>query len=322
VAFPGFKEMEMGDLLKDRVAIVTGGGRGIGRQEALALSAEGAEVVVNDYGVTREGDDPSSGPAHEVVEEIKGLGGQAVACSESVADFGAAGRIIQTALDSFGRLDILVNNAGVFRHKLMLDHTEDDWDSVIAVHLKGTFNTCRHAIPVMKDRGYGRIINTTSSQWRNPEGRLSYAAAKGGVVSLTWDLAWELRNYGITCNAIAPMGQTRMYQASGGFHEVMTKAGLLRAKRLDEIEDRPGPEFVPPMVVYLASDLAPQVTGCIFRVGAGKVAIYSHPTEARGIYKDYHGKGPWTLDELERLLPGTVLAGGVKAPHIPQEDIH
>ncbi len=309
----------MGDRLKGKVALVTGSGRGIGREEALALSAEGACLVINDYGVDLEGADPTPDPAERVVAEIREKGGKAVANTDSVADFQGAKRMVQAALDNFGRLDILVNNAGISQHLLFLDMTEADWDIMIAVHLKGTFNTCRHAAEVMRDQGYGRIINTASSQWRNPEARSSYAAAKGGIVSLTWDLAWELRNYGITCNAIAPMGQTRMYQAAGAFHEVMTKAGLLRAKRLDEIEDRPGPEFVPPMVVYLASDLAPQVTGCIFRVGAGKVAIYSHPTETRGIYKDYHGKGPWTLDELQRLLPGTVFAGGVKAPHIPLE---
>ncbi len=305
----------MGDLLRDRVAIVTGAGRGIGRQEALALSAEGAGVVVNDYGVTREGDDPSSAPAHEVVEEIKGLGGQAVACSESVADFGAAGRIIQTALDFFGRLDILVNNAGVFRHKLVLDHTEDDWDSVIAVHLKGTFNTCRHAIPVMKDCGYGRIINTTSSQWRNPEGRVSYAAAKGGVVSLTWDLAWELRNWGITVNAIAPFASTRGHDSTLQHHRYLAEAGLERKERGQH--DRPGPEFVPPIVVYLASDLAAGVNGLIFRAGAGKRALYSHPEETRGIYRDYGEEGPWTVEELIDLLPGTVLAGNTRMPHLP-----
>jgi NAD(P)-dependent dehydrogenase (short-subunit alcohol dehydrogenase family) len=307
----------MGDLLKDRVAIVTGAGRGIGREEALALSAEGARVVVNDYGVTAEGTDPSPAPAEEVTAEIKRQGGEAVASFESVADYEGAKRIVRTALDSFGRLDILVNNAGITQHRLLLDMTEEDWDRVIAVHLKGTFNTCRHAAEVMKEQGYGRIINTASSQWRNPEGRVAYASAKGGIVSLTWDLAWELRNYGITCNAIAPMGRTRMYEASGGFHQTLAQAGLLRSKRLDEIEERPGPEFVPPMVVYLASDLAPQVTGCVFRIGAGKVAIYSHPTETRGIYRDYKKDGPWTLEELKRLLPGTVLAGEVKAPHIP-----
>lgn len=307
----------MGELLKGKVAIVTGSGRGIGRAEALALAAEGAKVVVNDNGVERDGSGSSHSPADDVVAEIKRLGGEAVASYDSVADFQAAGRIIKAALDSFGRLDILVNNAGIFRHILFQDMSENDWDSVIAVHLKGTFNTCKHAVPVMVKQKYGRIINTASSQWRNPEGRAAYGAAKGGIVSLTWDLAWEFRDQGVTVNAVAPMARTRGYQESGGFHQKMNEAGLLRNKRIDEIEERPEPVFVPPMVVYLASDLAANVNGCIFRIGAGKIALYSHPTETRGIYRNYKKDGPWPLEELKELLPRTVLAGETKAPHIP-----
>lgn len=307
----------MGELLKGKVAIVTGSGRGIGRAEALALANEGAKVVVNDVGVERDGSGGSRAPAAEVVAEIKKLGGEAVASYDSVTDFQAARRIIQTAVDSFGRLDILVNNAGVFRHVLFGDMTEDDWDSVIAVHLKGAFNTCKHAMPVMMRQKSGRIINTASSQWRNPEGRASYGAAKGGIVSLTWDLAWELRNHGITVNAIAPMAHTRGYQNSGDYHQKLLEAGLIRKKRVDEIEERPDPVFVPPMVVYLASDLAANVNGCIFRVGAGKIALYSHPTEIRGIYRNYKKDGPWPVEELIKVLPTTVLAGETRAPHIP-----
>ena len=299
------------------MAIVTWSGRGIGREEALALAAEGAKVVVNDNGVERDGSGSSRSPADDVVAEIKRSGGEAVANYDSVADFQAAGRIIQTALDRFGRLDILVNNAGIFRHILFQDMSENDWDSVIAVHLKGTFNTCKHAVPVMVRQKYGRIINTASSQWRNPEGRAAYGAAKGGIVSLTWDLAWEFRDQGITVNAVAPMARTRGYQESGGFHQRMSEAGLLRKKRIDEIEERPEPVFAPPMVVYLASDLAANVNGCVFRIGAGKIALYSHPTETRGIYRNYKKDGPWPVEELKELLPRTVLAGETKAPHIP-----
>ncbi len=305
----------MGDLLKDRVAIITGSGRGIGRAEALAMAAEGARVVVNDYGVTREGADPSSSPAQEVVEEIKKMGGQAVASFESVADFQAAKRIVQTALDNFGRLDILVNNAGIFRDKLFTELTEDDWDSVIAVILKGAFNMCRHAVPVMRQQKYGRIINTTSGQWRNPEGRANYASAKGSVVSLTWDLAWELRNDGITANAIAPFAIGRNNQAAFAHEKAIADAGLkMQVRRPPE---RAGPEFVAPMVVYLASEQAGYVNGRVFYVSGGTIALYSHPEEGRGIYKDHVKNGPWTIEQLKDLLPSTVLSKDTKAAHIP-----
>jgi NAD(P)-dependent dehydrogenase (short-subunit alcohol dehydrogenase family) len=308
----------MPGYLEGKVAIVTGAGRGIGRAEALALAAEGASVVVNDLGGDHLGGGASHSPADEVVQEITNLGGKAVANYDSVADFQAAGRMIQSALDNFGRLDILVNNAGVFRDVLFHEMTEDDWDSVIAVHLKGTFNTCRHAVPVMMAQRYGRIINTASSQWRNPEGRASYAAAKGGVVSLTYDLAWELRNEGITVNALAPMARTRAFLAADEAHHRNLEAGLLPSERLAQVDDRPGPEFVPPIVAYLASDLAANVTGCVFRAGAGKIGIYTHPTETRSIFRNYKKDGPWTVEELKDLLPSTVLAGGARAPFIPE----
>jgi NAD(P)-dependent dehydrogenase (short-subunit alcohol dehydrogenase family) len=305
----------MGDLLKGKVAIVTGSGRGIGRAHALALAAEGARVVVNDVGVERDGSGGAQGPADEVVALIREQGGEAVASYDSVADFQAAGRIIQTAIDSFGRLDILVNNAGIFRDVLFHEMTEGDWDDIIGVHLKGTFNTCRHAIPILMEQGYGRIVNTASSQWRNPEGRAAYGAAKGGIVSLTWDLAWELQNYDISVNAIAPMALTRGSANSGDYHTLVTDAGLVRNKQGYE-QARPEPEYVSPMVVYLASDLAQGVTGRIFRVGAGKIGIYSHPTEMRSIFRNFKKDGPWPLEELRELIPETILFSDKKAPHI------
>jgi len=305
----------VGDLLKGKVAIVTGAGRGIGREEALALAREGARVVVNDIGVSAEGAGSATTPAEEVVAEIRKIGGEAVTSFESVADFAGARRIVETALDSFGRLDILVNNAAIFIMKLIIEHTEEDWDRMVAVHLKGTFNMCRHAAPVMIKQGYGRIINTSSNQWRTPEGRVSYAAAKGGIVSFTYALAWELRNDGITVNAIAPFAATRAMESARVYDQHTADLGLERQDR--GVYSRPGPEFVPPMVVYLASDLAPHVTGRIFRTGAGKVAIYNHPEELRGVYKDYKKNGPWTIEELKDVLPNTVLSSDTRAPHIP-----
>ncbi len=307
----------MPGYLDGRVAIVTGAGRGVGREEALALAGEGASVVVNDLGGEHDGGGYSSAPADEVVAEIRARGGKAVASYESVADFQAAGRITQSAIDNFGRLDILVNNAGIFRDMPFYEMTEDDWDSLISVHLKGTFNTCRHAVPIMRAQQYGRIINTASSQWRNPEGKAAYAAAKGGIVSLTYDLAWELRNDGITVNALAPMAQTRAFRAADEAHQRNLQAGLLSEERLKQVDDRPGPEFVPPIVVYLSTEFAAAVTGCVFRAGAGKIGLYTHPTETRSIFRDYKKDGPWTVEELKEILPRSVLSEGSRAPHIP-----
>ena len=287
----------MAQALKGKVAIVTGAGRGLGRAHALALAAAGASVVINDIGVERDGQGGGNGPADEVVSEITDLGGNAVASYDSVADYQSAGRIIQTALDSFGRLDILVNNAGIFRYKLIWEMEEEDWDVMIDVHLRGTFNTCHHAVPLMMKQRSGRIINTASSQWRNPEGRANYGAAKGGIVSLTWALAFELRNHGITVNAIAPMGATRAYD-DASYGEMLKRAGLDRSKNpVEQGANRAAPEFVSPTVVYLASDEASQVNGLVFRAGSGKVGRYSHPTESRTIYRDWRTEGLWTLDE-------------------------
>jgi NAD(P)-dependent dehydrogenase (short-subunit alcohol dehydrogenase family) len=310
----------MGERLKGKVAIVTGSGRGIGRAHALALAAEGAKVVVNDVGAERNGAGSSRVPADEVVAEIKSKGGEAVASYDSVADFEAARRIVQTAIEHYGRLDVLVNNAGVFWHFLMHEMPEEAWDRVIGVHLKGHFNMCRHAVPIMMKQRSGRIINTTSSQWRNPEGRANYGAAKGGIVSLTWDLAFELRDLGITANAVAPFADTRRGNAPRSNHaEMLERAGLSRKKPADEQGDeRANPEFVSPIVVYLASDQAAHVNGLIFRAGGGKIGLYSHPTEIASIHRDWRKDGPWTMEELEKLLPGTLLAGAAQAPFIPE----
>ena len=306
----------MADLLAGKVAIVTGAGRGIGRGEAIALAADGAKVVVNDYGVSSRGEDPSGEPAAQVVAEIKAAGGEAVASYESVADWQAAGRIVEMALDTFGRLDILVNNAGVFRQGFMEELSEEDFDAVIGVHLKGSFATCRHAIPHMKRQQYGRIINTSSNNWTMPKGRAAYAAAKGGIVSLTYDLAWELQNDNITVNSVAPFAATREATSDTGRDDRLRAAGLLSDRRSAQTEARTDPAMVAPMVVYLASDLAAQVTGLVFRAGGGKIGVFCHPLEVRTIFRNEQKDGAWTIDELRDLLPRTVLAGETKAPHI------
>ncbi|HVJ96589.1 MAG TPA: SDR family NAD(P)-dependent oxidoreductase, partial [Acidimicrobiia bacterium] len=198
-------------LLDGRVAIVTGSGRGIGREFALCFAREGAKVVINDVGVSLDGQGTEDDPAAQVCKEIEALGSEAVPNYDSVADFDAARNIVKTATDAFGTVDILVNNAGIVRDKTLLKMDESDFDSVIAVHLKGSFNTTRHAAEVMKEKGYGRIINITSSAGlRGNFGQTNYGAAKAGLMGMTFIWSMELGRYGITCNAVAPAGATRM----------------------------------------------------------------------------------------------------------------
>lgn len=307
----------MGDLLKGRVAVVTGSGRGIGRAHAMALAEEGASVVVNDIGVERDGSGGTRAPADDAVAQIRENGGEAVASYDDISDYEAAGNLIRTAVDAYGRLDILVNNAGTFQYRLFHQLTEQEWDGLMGVHLFGTFNTCHHAVKVMMEQRYGRIINTASSQWRNPEGRGNYGAAKGAIVSLTWGLAFELRNHNITVNAIAPMAATRSF-GDDTYRTMLADAGLDRKKNpAEQGSNRAGPEFVSPVVVWLASERAAGVNGIVFRAGSGKIGRYSHPTETRTLYREAGNGEPWTLDELDELLPSTVLLGETKAPFIP-----
>ena len=306
-----------GERLEGKVAVVTGAGRGIGRAHAIALAAEGARVLVNDPGVERDGSGGAVAPADEVVALIRENGGEAAANYNSVADYEQAGRIIGDAVDAYGRIDILVNNAGISRDGFFHEIGPEDFAAVVGTHLKGTFNTCRHAVPLMMAQRSGRIINTASSQWRNPEGRAAYGAAKGGIVSLTWDLAFELRYHNITVNAIAPMAQTRGF-LNYNHPQKLAEAGIPAKKATDELASaRPGGEHVSPLVVWLASDAASHVNGCVFRAGSGKYGIYTHPTEIRAVHKDWRAKGKWTVEELSRILPSTLLFDNSTAPFIP-----
>ena len=215
-------------LLDERVAVVTGAGRGIGRAIALCLADEGARVVVNDIGVSLGGDGTNEDPAEQVVQEILGRGGSAVASRDRVDDFAAAGRIIDTAVGTFGTIDILVNNAGIVRDRTLVKMDEADYDAVVAVHQKGTFNTARHAAPHMKEAGYGRIVNITSSAGlRGNFGQTNYGAAKAAIMGMTFVWAVELGRYGITVNGMAPAGATRM------------TAGLNEAARCPRTRIRP-----------------------------------------------------------------------------------
>jgi len=309
----------MGTRLKGRNAVVTGAGRGIGREISLAMAAEGANVVVNDPGVSRGGEGTDAAPADETVADIKKAGGNAIANHDSVADFAAAEGIIKSCVDTFGKLDILVNCAGILRERMIWNLSEEDWDAVILVHLKGTFNMCRHAAGLMREQKSGRIINTVSDAWRGTIGQSCYSAAKGGIMSLTYSLAKELGKYGVTSNAIVPLAQTRMTMDEGviaGFKK-RVETGVWTQEHYDEVMSMPGPEFVPPAAVYLATDEAVNINGQAIGCGGGRVALYCEPVEIRGIYKDFRKDGPWDVEEIIKLAPTTLFVGYVNPAPAP-----
>ena len=298
----------MGDTLKGKSAVVTGSGRGIGREIVMALAAEGANVVVNDLGGAVTGTGIATSPADEVVAEIKSKGGKAVANYESVSDFDAAERIIKSCIDSFGRIDILVNVAGILRDKMCFNMSFEEWDAVIKVHLYGSFNCSRHASVPMREQKWGRIISITSDAYRGTIGHVNYGAAKGGIVSLSRSMAIELARYGITCNCVCPIAATRMTMTEE-VKEGMKKrveAGSMSSEAYEQFVSMPGPEFVPPIIAYLASDYGANINGCVIGTGGGKVSVHSVADEVRAMYKDYKKEGPWTMDELISLMPRVI----------------
>jgi NAD(P)-dependent dehydrogenase (short-subunit alcohol dehydrogenase family) len=304
----------MGDRLRGKNAIVTGAGRGVFKEVALAVAAEGARVLVVDPGVARGGDGLDRAPAEEVVQEIKSKGGEATACFESVVEFDTAEKIIKTCVDTYGRLDILINGAGVLRERMIFNMSEGDWDAVVTVHLKGTFNMCRHASALMRKQKYGRIVNCTSDAYRwGSVGQANYSAAKGGIVSFSLSIARELGRYGITSNVIAPMAATRMTLDPGVISGMKKRyeKGLISKEIYEEMINMPGPEFVAPMVVYLILDEAANINGQVFGAGGGRIARYSWPEEVTAIYKDNEKDGPWRIEDIIRLAPKTLLTGYV-----------
>ena len=270
--------------LNGKVAVITGAGNGIGRSHAHLFAKEGAKVVVNDLGCNRDGTGQSNA-AELVVKEIEAIGGEAVANGEAVGTMEAGERIVRVAMDAFGRIDVLVNNAGILRDRTILNMTEDEWDSVIRVHLKGTLACLKAAAAAMKNQGTGgRIINTSStSGLLGNFGQANYGAAKIGIHALTRIAALELAKYQITVNAIAPMALTRMM------------ADLPQVKATYTIETM-GPQFISPLVAWLASDEAAQVTGQTFGIEGNHLFVYKMLT-SHGVTR-VGANEPWKVEEI------------------------
>lgn len=289
-----------------RVVIVTGAGRGIGRGHALEFARQGARVVVNDLGAELDGSGGSTGPAGEVVDAIRAAGSEAVANGDDVADWGGAQRLVETALDAFGRLDVLVNNAGFLRDRMIVSTSEEEWDAVIRVHLKGHFAPTRFAVAYWRERQKagetvdGRVINTSSGAGlMGSVGQATYSAAKAGIAALTLVEAAELGRYGVTANAIAPAARTRMTEA--------VFADTMAAPDGDAF-DAMAPDNVAPLVVWLGSAESAGVTGRVFEVEGGIVSVADGWQHGPAVDKGAR----WDPDELgpvvRKLLAGAPAA--------------
>lgn len=279
----------MARLCEGRVAVVTGGARGIGREHSLSLARHGAKVVVNDLGGNIDGTGGDKSPAQQVVDEITAMGGEAVASGDDVSSWDGAKRLIDTAVDTFGDLHVVINNAGILRDRMLTNMTEEEWDAVIKVHLKGTFAPARHAAAYWREQHKagkpvsGRIINTTSVSgiYGNP-GQTNYGAAKAGIASFTIIAALELARYDVTVNAVAPVALTRMTE------------NLSVAPANDSERDMRSPQWIAPIVTWLASSEAPHVTGRVFEASGQVLAI------AEGWHRGPRVK---PIDDAEALGP-------------------
>ncbi|HUF31938.1 MAG TPA: SDR family oxidoreductase [Acidimicrobiales bacterium] len=291
----------MAGVCEGRIVVITGAGRGIGRCHALEYARQGATVVVNDLGAEVDGSGGSTGPAGEVVEEIRGMGGEAVANGDDVSDWEGAQRLINTAIESFGGLDVLVNNAGILRDRMLVNMTIDEWDAVIKVHLRGTFAPTKWAAAYWRERSKAgetndaRVINTTSpSGIYGNVGQANYGAAKAGIASFSVITAMELGRYGVTVNAIAPAALTRMTENLG--------MGARAAERKPEEFDAMAPENISPLVVWLGSTESAEITGRVFNVVGGRISVAEG--WAAGPTADKADR--WDVAELGGIIPDLV----------------
>jgi NAD(P)-dependent dehydrogenase (short-subunit alcohol dehydrogenase family) len=306
-------------LCKDRVVVITGAGRGIGREYALEFARQGAKVVVNDFGGRGDGaGGGSGGPAQEVVAEVQALGGQAIANTDDVADWAGAKRLIDTAIDSFGGLDVLVNNAGILRDKTLANMSEDDWDAVIRVHMKGTFAPSRHAAAYWREESKagrqraGRLINTSSSSglYCNP-GQANYGAAKAGIAAMSVIAARELARYGVTVNAIYPTAMSRLTEDIFAVRRAEFTAGA--AEGFDPLDAA----NIAPLVVWLGSVESAGITGRVFGARGGRITVAEGWHAGPRIEKN----GRWNVEELGALIPDLVARAAANAEtsgEIPQ----
>ena len=275
----------MAGFLEDKVVAVTGGGGGIGRAVALAAAAAGARVLVADYGVSMAGEDPSSEVAEAVAAEIRGAGGDALAVADDISKMESGERLVATAVERYGRIDGVVAVAGILRERMLFNMSEDEWDAVVATHLKGHFTVFRAAAAVMRKQESGALVGFTSGAFAGSVAQANYAAAKGGIVSLVRSAAVGLHRYGVTANAVAPVARTRM--------------SVNVPTELSEMGD---PEDVAPMVVYLLSDRARHLTGQVYTVVGSKIAVWNQPAEVRAMWAE----GRWTPEQIAERLDGTI----------------
>jgi NAD(P)-dependent dehydrogenase (short-subunit alcohol dehydrogenase family) len=283
-------------LLEGKIAVVTGAGRGIGRAEAVALAAHGAKVVVNDVGAAVDGSGSDRTPAEEVVGDITAAGGTAAANYDDISTWAGAESLVRQAIDTWGDINIVVNNAGILRDKIIWNMTEDDFDSVIRVHLKGTFSTMRHAVGHWRNKHkageavYGRIINTASAAMLGNPGQANYSAAKGAIASMTLTVAVETQAMGVTCNAIRPSAATRMTQMVSAEMREEAKDGF----------DARDPKHVGEFVSYLASPAAQWISGQVFSVYGDRVFLNKGWHNAAKMENPNKG---WTAEELAFAVP-------------------
>lgn len=296
----------MSGICEGRVCLITGAGRGIGREYALMLAGQGAKIVVNDLGGDMAGAGADASPAQQVVAEIEAMGGEAIANGANVADFDACGDMVRQAVDHFGRLDVLVNNAGILRDRMLVNMDESEWDAIMAVHLKGTFAPTRHAAGYWREQVKAgetvdaRIINTTSpSGIYGNVGQTNYGAAKAGIAGFTVITAMELGRYGVTANAIAPVALTRLTE----------DLGLGQAD--EETKEKMSPRWIAPIITWLASPESKDVTGRVFDVSGDHLGIAEgwHRGPIAPAEEDPTKLGPIVAGLVEQARPNANMAG-------------